>query len=58
MDIRELQTGFVILSANATEITGYHGNMVGGGARLFTAQYASRGNLWGQTSVTTRSISG
>ena len=48
MDIRELQTGFVILGANATEITGYHGNMVGGGARLFTAQYASRGNLWGK----------
>lgn len=51
----KLSQGYVIVSANSMGVTGYYPTG-GDSARLFTAEYAMRGNVWGGDSVTLRSV--
>lgn len=51
----KLSQGYVIVSANSIGVTGYYPTG-GDNARLFTAEYAARGNVWGGDSVSLRSV--
>lgn len=51
----KLSQGYVIVSANSMGVTGYYPTG-GDSARLFTAEYAMRGNVWGGDSVSLRSV--
>lgn len=51
----KLSQGYVIVSANSMGVTGYYPTG-GDSARLFTAEYAVRGNVWDGDSVSLRSV--
>lgn len=51
----KLSQGYVIVSANSMGVTGYYPTG-GDSARLFTAEYAVRGNVWDGSSVSLRSV--
>lgn len=50
----KLSQGYVIVSANSMGITGYYPTG-GDTARLFTAEYTARGNVWDGNNITLRS---
>lgn len=52
----KLSQGYVIVSANSMGVTGYYPTTGGDSARLFTAEYAARGNVWGGDNVSLRSV--